>query len=165
VPQVSEQRRKQLLRQAQPSRTTRGSRFGGETLTLVPADVLIRPLRDQMIVEPLETIYSRHIIVDHHTKPLRGIVKAIGPGHFPKKYDHALKHKRTKMWDSKHFQPTELKVGDVVELGGAEIGGYAFETFYWGDVMHLHCREADVAIVREMSEHQAREEARNVAAA
>lgn len=148
----------------QPSRTARGGRIGGETTTFVPADALIRPLRDQMIVEPLAVVYSRHILVDIRTKPMRGIVKAIGPGHYPKKYDHHLKHKRTKMWESKRFQPTELKVGDVVELGGAEIHGYAFETFYWGDVLHLHCREADVAGVLDMTEAEAREDGRNVAA-
>lgn len=163
---ISDLRRKQLLAQRQYSRPTKessGVRFGGETITRVPADAKLRPLRDQMIVEPLDVVHSKMLIVIDRSKPLRGIVKAIGPGHYPKKYDHRDKHKRTKMWDSKRFQPTEIKVGDVVELGGAEIGGYAFETFWWGDVVHLHCREADVAVVCEMTADEARAEAARVA--
>jgi hypothetical protein len=78
-------------------------------------------------------------------KPLRGLVKAVGPGCYPKRYDHAEKGKRTKMWDSKRLRKTEVKVGDVVELGGSEIGGYSFDSFYWGETLHLMCREEDVA--------------------
>jgi len=101
-------------------------------------------LRDQLIVEPLDVVYSRVLIVSARTKPLRGIVKAVGPGCYPKLYDHREKSKRTKMWDSLRFQPTEVKVGDIVHLGGLDLGGYAFEQFWWGDRIHLHCREADV---------------------
>ena len=85
--------------------------------TDIQADAKIRPLRDQIIVEPLNVVLSQTIIVKEETKPLRGIVKAVGPGHYPKKYDHPDKHKRTRMWDSKVFQPTNVTVGDVVELG------------------------------------------------
>jgi co-chaperonin GroES (HSP10) len=122
----------------------RGLQAGGETLTVVPAECPIRPLRDQIIVEPLDVVYSRYLIVHSDTKPMRGIVKAVGPGHYPKIYDHPDKHKRTKMRDSSVFRPTEIKVGDIVQLGGMEIGGYKFEQFLWGDRAHVICREADV---------------------
>lgn len=122
-------------------------RFGGETFTGVPASCTIRPLRDQIILEPIEVTYSDTILVINETKPLKGRILAIGPGHYPKKYDHQDKGKRTKMWDSTRFRPTECKVGDIVELGGAELNGYAFETFRWGDKLCVHCREADVAAV------------------
>lgn len=128
-----------------------GARSGGETLTFIPADQRIRPLRDQIVVEPLDVIYSRYLIVDHRSKPLRGRVLAVGPGHYPKQYDHPEKHKRTKTWDSKRFQPTEVKPGDIVELGGSEIGGYAFEQLQWGDKRVLICREADVAGIEDPS--------------
>ena len=97
-----------------------------------------------MIVEPLDVIHSAYIIVFDTSKPLRGRVKAIGPGTYPKLYDHRDKHKRTKTWDSYRFRPTEVKVGDIVQLGGAEIGGYSFEQFYWGGKLHIHCTERDV---------------------
>lgn len=130
---------------AEPSRNSRGVRFGAETLTFVAADSKLRPLRDQIILEPLQWEPSETVHVEHHVKPLRGIVKAIGPGVYPKRYDHPEKHKRTKMWDSTRLRPCDVKVGETVELGGLEIQGYAFETFYWGDVLHVICREADVA--------------------
>jgi hypothetical protein len=152
--------RRRILSERQPSGFSIGHRFGGETLLRIPADQLLRCLRDQMIVEPLETIHSRYIIVANRDKPMRGIVKAVGPGHYPLKYDHQEKHKRTKVMASTHFVPTEVKVGDVVELGGAQYGGYAFEQFWWGDVLHLHCREADVCFVREdMTAEEARRDA------
>jgi co-chaperonin GroES (HSP10) len=116
--------------------------------TEIPGDCKIKPLRDQMIVEPMETVYSAIIDVIHITKPMRGIVKAIGPGHYPKKYN-GRKGQRTKSWDSKHFQPTGCKVGDIVELGGLQYGGYSFQTVYWGDKLHIICREADVVGIVE----------------
>jgi co-chaperonin GroES (HSP10) len=128
-------------------RTSRGARFAGETLEHVPGNEKIRPLRDQIIVAPLEVVYSRYIYVGQNHKPLRGKVLAVGPGCYPKVYDHPEKHKRTKMWESKAFRPTEVRAGDTVELGGSEIEGYAFEQFWWGDELCLICREADVCFV------------------
>ncbi len=77
-----------------------------------------------------------------------------GPGCYPKKYDHRDKHKRTKTWDSTRLRPTEVKVGDTVELGGLNIGGYAFDSFYHGDKLMLIAREEDVCGIHE-SEHGA----------
>lgn len=125
-----------------PSRRERGVSIGGDTFAFLPASTRIRPINDQMIVEPLEVCYSKVIFVEHQTEPLRGIVKAVGPGHYPWKYDHPEKHKRTKMVRSKYFQPTDCKVGDVVRLEG-----FKFEQFWWGDKIHLHCREADIAAI------------------
>jgi hypothetical protein len=132
--------------------------MGAETHTCLPASAKLRPLRDQLIVEPLSVVHSRHLVVLDDAKPLRGIVKAVGPGCYPKKYDHPEKHRRTKTWDSTRFLPTQVKVGDVVELGGREIGGYAFEGFFWGDVYHINCRELDVAGVLSITAKQARQE-------
>lgn len=129
----------------EPLRGVRGVRYGGETLTRIDASERLRPLRDTIILEPEDVIYSRYIHVEQLTKPLRGVVLAVGPGTYPKKYDHPEKHKRTKTWDSTSFLPTEVKVGDKVELGGAEIDGYAFEQFWWGDKRCLWCTERDVA--------------------
>lgn len=125
----------------------------------VPAHMSIRPLRDQIIVEPLKTVLSKTIVVIEDTLPLRGIVKAVGPGCYPKRYDHPDKHKRSKMWDSEVFEPTTVKVGDVVELGGYDHRGYSFPQVYWGDKLHLICREADVSgVVDGLSAEGARSE-------
>lgn len=129
---------------ATPYRFQAGSHLSSVTATRISADENIRPLRDVIIVEPLDGTLSAIIEVIHESRPLKGIVKAVGPGCYPKKYDHPEKHKRTKTWDSTHRRPTEVKVGDTVELGGEAIGGYAFDCFYWGERLHLMCREEDV---------------------
>ena len=135
-------------------------RLSHESSTAIPASAKLRPLRDQIIVEPLPILHSRVIVVVEQTKPVRGIVKAVGPGCYPKVYDHADKHTRQKMWDSPVFRQTMLRVGDVVELGGYDLRGYSFQTLMWGDVMHIICREEDVsAVVDGMTADQARAEA------
>jgi len=137
----------------------RSARITHESSTAIPASAKLRPLRDQIIVEPLAVVLSKVIVTVEKTKPLRGIVKAAGPGCYPKKYDHPDKHRRTKMWHSEVFQPMSVKVGDVVELGGYDLGGYAFPTIYWGDVLHLICQEGDVSgVIEGLTAEQAREE-------
>ena len=118
-------------------------------LTGIPADCAIRPLRDHLVIEPLPIERPGVIEVRERTKPLRGRVKAVGPGHYPTRYDHAEKHKRSKSWSSQSFQPTQVQVGDIVELGGYSHGGYSFPEVLWGGVPHLICREADVCGVLE----------------
>jgi co-chaperonin GroES (HSP10) len=128
---------------------SRGAELSHKTTTFIPADAKIRPTQDHIVVEPLDGVLSSIIEVIHECKPLKGTVLAVGPGIYPKKYDHPDKHKRTKYWDGKRFRPTEVKVGDVVELGGLDIGGYAFQTFYWGEKLCLMAQERDVAAVHE----------------
>lgn len=130
-----------------------GKRIGNETSDVVDSRCTLRPLRDQIILEPLEWSPSEVIRVAYQGRPVRGIVKAIGPGHYPRKYN-GPRGERTKSWLSKNFVPTQIKVGDVVELGGIELGtgalrGYAFQTFMWGTKEHVICREADVTGIVE----------------
>ena len=131
----------------------RGVRIGNETSDLIPESARIKPLRDQIILEPLEWCPSDIIRVAYTGRPVRGVVKAIGPGRYPLKYNDR-KGKRTKSWLGKHFIPTEVKVGDIVELGGIELGtgalrGYAFQSFLWGTKEHLICSERDVTGIVE----------------
>ena len=123
-----------------------GSRVSNKTLTIVPKEATVRPLRDRIVIEPLEWKPSKLIEVVYTGETLRGRVKAVGPGRQPLKYD-GPKGKRTKSWESARFIPTEVKVGDIVELGGLEIRGYLFTSFLWGDKEHIICQEADVAAV------------------
>jgi hypothetical protein len=141
------------------------ARLDHDSATSIPADAKLRPLRDQLIIEPLPVVLSKIIVTHEDTKPLRGIVKAAGPGIYPKCYDHPDKNKRTKMWDSPIFRPTQVKVGDVVELGGYGLGGYSFQTLWWGDVKHIICREEDISgVLQGVTAEQAREEAANATA-
>ncbi len=137
----------------EPLKHSPGVRLGKETLAFVPADHKIRPLRDQLIVEPLDVVYSRRLIVRCDTKPLRGVVKAAGPGTFEIGYrdargrptnDRTGPYRRTERYHTNRWVPMSLKVGDVIEVGGAENEGYSWDTFYWGDVLHFHCTERDV---------------------
>lgn len=131
--------------------------MGGElsmsSPTYIAPDEKIYPMHDYMVVEPLGIEHSKILTVIEDIKPVRGIVKAVGPGHYPLCYNHTDKSRRTKMWRSKTFQPTQVKVGDVVELGsvniGGKISGYSFQQIYWGKTMHLICREADVSGIVE----------------
>jgi hypothetical protein len=123
-----------------------GVRITNDTVTAIPASSRLRPLRDVLIVEPLDWEPSKILNVVYFGAPLRGRVLAAGPGRYPIRYN-GRKGMRTKSWDSKVFLPTEVQVGDVVELGGLELRGYLFESFLWGDKRCIRCREQDVAIV------------------
>ena len=131
-----------------------GVRVGNETHSVVQAEENIRPLRDVIILEVLDFKPSKTIEVVYQGKPLRGRIRAIGRGTYPKVYD-GRKGVRTKSWDSKHFRPTELKVGEEVELGGLELSGYLFQTFLWGSMTCVICREEDVAVVISADEPKA----------
>jgi len=125
-----------------------GKRLGNETSTYVAKSQQIRPLRDHIIVEPIDWAPSQILKIVYHGKPLRGVVRAVGPGCHPLKYN-GPKGRRNKSWYSAIYQPTDVKVGDIVELGGLELRGYLFHTFLWGSKEHILCREADVAMVIE----------------
>jgi co-chaperonin GroES (HSP10) len=125
-----------------------GTRVGNEIFDFVPATSTIRPLRDVIIIEPLEMDHGTSLQVVYRGKALRGVVRAVGPGCYPKRYD-GPKGRRTKSWDSKHLRPCDVRVGDTVDLGGQELGGYLFQTILWGGKEVVICREQDVAVVRE----------------
>lgn len=126
----------------------RGGELSSSSLTYIAPDEQIRPLHDHVIIEPLGIEHSRILTVIEDIKPVRGVIKAVGPGVFPLRYDNE-KGRRTRMWRSTVFQKTEVKVGDVVELGSVRIdgriSGYSFQTFMWGSKEHLICREADIS--------------------
>lgn len=127
----------------------RSAALSQDSATYVPAEAKIRCRRDYLIVEPLSVVHSAVLEVVELTKPLRGVVRAVGPGVYPKRYNTPDKHTRSKMWESKAFQPCQVKVGDEIELGGIEFGGYSFQTFLWGSKKHLIVREADVSGIVE----------------
>lgn len=121
---------------------SRGAELSHQTTTYIPAEAKLRPLRDQLIVEPLDGAYSALLIVIDESKPIRGIVRAAGPGVYPIRYDHAEKGKRTKMWWGKKFRPCDVKVGDIVSFEPFER-----QSLYWGTVFCLVLREEDVRFI------------------
>lgn len=132
-----------------------GTRIGNELLTWIRADEQIRPLRDQIVIEPLPLDLNSRLEVVYRGKPVRGIIRAAGPGLHPIKYLDSQGNPTTKRGDrktrilSKHYRPCDVKVGDVVDIGGLDIGGYLFPLIRWGDMEVVICREEDVALVDE----------------
>jgi hypothetical protein len=136
-------------RHFQASKTERGMSLNPETIDFIPADTKLRCLRDQMIVEPINIVHSKVLIVPpHSSKLVRAKVLAIGPGHYPNKYN-GPKGKRTKVMAGTVFVPTEVKTGQIVHLDGRGSGKSVFDAFYWGQKYCLHARQADVAGVEQ----------------
>lgn len=126
-----------------------GGELSYDSTTYIEPDAQIKMMHDYILVEPLGVEHSAILTVIENIKPVRGRVKAVGPGHYPLCYDSIDKKKRTKMWRSDIFQPTQCRVGDIVELGAIRIDGrivgYSFQQIMYGSKMHIVCREADVS--------------------
>jgi co-chaperonin GroES (HSP10) len=106
-----------------------------------------KPLGDRILLRPLPWKPSDTLEVVRHGRALRGEVMAIGPGHNPLKYK--TRGDKTKTMDySKHFRPVDVKVGDIVELGGLNVfdgKGYQFPEVVVGTETMIICSERDVA--------------------
>lgn len=112
----------------------------------------MRMTSDRILLRPLAWEPSKLIEVVRFGRPLRGEVMAIGPGHHPisKRINQADGRRRVEY--SRHFRPTEVKVGDIVELGGLNIfdgRGYDFPEVIVGNETMVICTERDVAMVIE----------------
>jgi co-chaperonin GroES (HSP10) len=107
-----------------------------------------RPMGDRILLRPLKWKPSEVLEVVRHGRALRGEVMAIGPGMHPIKYRPHPDGKRKIADYRKYFRPTEVKVGDVVELGGLNVfdgQGYAFPEVIIGNETMIVCSERDVA--------------------
>lgn len=110
----------------------------------------IRMMGDRILLKPLAWEPSKILEVVRFGRPLRGTVVAVGRGHNPIKYKTNAQGKRAQMDYSKHFRPTEVKPGDVVELGGLnqyDGKGYQFTEVLYNGEPHIVCSERDVCIV------------------
>lgn len=108
----------------------------------------LRMRGDRLLVRPLKWEPSKIIEVVRHGRPLRGEVIAVGPGIYPVSKRVNLSDGRRRVEFSRHFRPTEVRVGDVVELGGLNIfdgNGYQFTEVLVGAETMLICTERDVA--------------------
>lgn len=115
-----------------------------------PAGTKLRPLRDRIVVKPIDWQPSKIIeVAGSKRRTLKGTVIAVGPGANVRKYDFRTlpdgRRERCGYRDYSQLVPMELKVGDVVELGGFEIDGYTFQEIYIGNEMHVICQQQDVA--------------------
>lgn len=122
-----------------------GVRIRNDLNAFIPEDNELKLRHDNIAVEPLPWKPSKVIEVASNRR-VRGVVVAAGPGTYPWRYD-GPKGKRTRKWRSKVFVPTTVKVGDIVELAGLEIGEYLHKTITWGSKQVILCQEADVAFI------------------
>lgn len=112
----------------------------------------LRLIGDRLLVKPLKWEPSKVLEVVRYGRPLRGEVIAVGPGANQKKYKPGPGGPKSFMDYSKRFRPTDIKVGEIVELGGLNIfdgQGYQFPEVIYNGEKHLICNENDIAIVRD----------------
>lgn len=115
---------------------------------ILPEGTHLRMTRDRILVRPLEWEPSRIISVVRRGRPLRGVVVSVGPG----RYHRIYARDKSSFRETTRFIPTQLKPGDVVELGGLNVfdgQGYSFPQVIIGTQVHLICQEQDVAFVHE----------------
>lgn len=126
-----------------------GVRLSDKTVNFVPSGRQIRPLRDQLIVRPLPLALGERVQADWQGEPVRGVVIAAGPGVFPNIHSRFRKDGKEvrQVRESKQFRPTEVKPGDVVQLGGLEIQGYLWPRVWADGDWCVICREADVCLI------------------
>ena len=116
-------------------------------LEYISPSATIKPLGDRIFVKPLPGITSTVLHVVHEGKALRGTVTAVGPGYrLKRRYRNSL-GEVYKVGETGRVRATEVKVGDVVELGGKEIGGYNFPRVVIGTEEHVICQEQDVTMI------------------
>ncbi len=120
---------------------------------ILPAGTRLRMTRDRILVKPLDWEPSRIITVIRRGRPLRGVIKAVGPGRLYRKY-RAKPHntQQREYVETGTFIPTEVRPGDVVELGGLNVfdgQGYNFPQVMIGTERFLIAQEQDVCFVHE----------------
>ena len=94
---------------------------------------MLRPLRDRIIVLPLERVKSEVIAVVQDEKPNLGRVVAVGPGKRDKKG---------------RIVPLDAKPGDLVRFGTDE-GYLSFPAFEEAGRRYLVLQEADLCFIAE----------------
>ncbi len=128
---------------------------GSAAMTDKPLEIIngsIRLLGDRILIRPLPWDTATTVIAIRHGRDVRGEVLAVGPGRHPFKYKGKTDDgKHMRVVEGKYFQRTEVKVGDVVELGGlGTFGGegYKFDEILYNGERCLICTERDVALIR-----------------
>lgn len=136
-----------------------GVRLGCRAVNFVAPEARLRPLRDQLIVKPLPLALSDRLRADWHGEVVRGRVIAAGPGCYPNIHSRGFKDGKPyhTIRESKVFRATEVRVGDVVELGGMELGGYLWPKVWCDGDWCVICREEDVAVLHEDERETERE--------
>lgn len=126
---------------------TPGVRLADKSLNFVTGQ--IKPLRDQLIVKPLPPHLSQTIHASWNGEAVRGEVIAAGPGKYPNIHTRFYKDGKEvrQVRQSTQFRPTQVKPGDIVQLGGMEIGGYLWNHIIVDGDDCILCTEQDVTFI------------------
>lgn len=119
---------------------------------ILPEGTKLKMTGDRILLRPLEVEFLSVLEIVRAGRPVRGEVIAVGPGHNPIKYKPSSKPGHRLAVLSNHFQPTTVKPGDIVELGGLNVfdgQGYQFPEVIIGTEKFLIITERDVAGVVE----------------
>jgi hypothetical protein len=121
-----------------------GVRLADKSLNFVQGQ--IRPLREKLIVKPLPPHLSQTIQADWNGEAVRGEVIARGPGTHPRIHEKGTQDGKPyrRVRESSAFRPCDVQVGDIVQLGGMEIGGYLWPHIQINGEDHILCSEQDV---------------------
>lgn len=128
-----------------------GVRLTDKTVNFIPPGRKIRPLRDQLIIKPLPLALGEQLHADWSGEVVCGRVVAAGPGCYPNLHARGFKDGKPyhTVRESRQFRPTEVKIGDLVHLGGLELGGYLFPKVWFDGDWCVICREQDVAVIED----------------
>jgi hypothetical protein len=126
-----------------------GERIHDRSTNFILPTQILKPLRDQLILEVLPLPLSDTIIAHFQGDSVRGRVIAAGPGTFPNR--HYRGKRDGKEWraikPSAIFRKTEVKIGDIVQLGGMELGGYLWPHIMVDGKDCVIATEKDVAVI------------------
>lgn len=126
--------------------------FARNACDAVPAGGTLRPYGDHIVVEVIDFEWSDVLIGTYRGKPVRGTVVAAGPGRYPNRHERGERDGKSyhTVRESTQFRRTEVKPGDIVELGGLELNGYdAGVRVLMNGKLHVVCSEQWVAAVHE----------------
>ncbi len=113
----------------------------------------LRMMGDRILLRPLPWDTATTVVAIRHGRDVRGEVLAVGPGRRPfKDIGRSDNGNHRRITEGKHFQPTQVRVGEIVELGGLNVfdgKGYRFDEVLYNGERCLICCERDVAVVRD----------------
>jgi hypothetical protein len=113
----------------------------------------LRPFKEKLIVKPMPPALSQTIATNWNGEAVRGRVIAAGPGTYPNIHEKGIKDGKPwrRVRQLAAFRPCDVRIGDVVQLGGMEIGGYLWPHVLIDGVDHILCSEQDVCGVEDAS--------------
>lgn len=115
----------------------------------IAATETLRPLRDRILGRVLPLKLSQTIIANWQGSAVRCEIMACGPGRFPNVHRKGTKDGKSYhlVHSSGTFRATEVKVGEIVHLGGMELDGYIFPRVYIANEEHVLFQEDDIACI------------------